>query len=60
MTPYQKNLAEQASKEMDSERLMLLVTELCDAMDKEHTENRQSRRDCLEDCKEYAKPFLCD
>jgi hypothetical protein len=55
MTPNQKNVAEQASKEMDSKRLMILVTELCDAIDVEHIENRQSRRGCLDDCREYSK-----
>jgi hypothetical protein len=33
MTLYQKNLAE-----VNSTKLLLLVTELCDAIDKEHIE----------------------
>jgi hypothetical protein len=60
MTLYQKNLAEQASTEMNSTKLLLLVTELCDAIDEEHAENRHSRRNCLDDCRENTKPSLCD
>jgi hypothetical protein len=60
MTRDQKHIAEQASEEMDSEKLLLLITKLCDAIDKEHAENRHSPHNCLDDCRENAKPFLCD
>jgi hypothetical protein len=33
MTPYQTHLAERASKEMDSVKLLALVAELCRALD---------------------------
>jgi hypothetical protein len=60
MTLYQKNLAEQASTEMNSTKLLLLVTELCNAIDEEHVENRHSQSNCLDDCRENARPFICD
>jgi hypothetical protein len=56
MTPEQTHLAEQASKETDSEKLMLLITQLCDALDKERAENRHLRHNCRDDCKENTKP----
>jgi len=55
MTPHQTHLAEQASKEMDSGKLMHLITELCRSFDGELEENRQSRRGCAEDCREYTQ-----
>jgi hypothetical protein len=54
LTPHQYQLAEQASKEMDSGKLMHLIAQLCSAIDKEREGNRQSRRGCAEDCREYA------
>jgi hypothetical protein len=56
MTPRSLQLAEQASKEMDSGKLMHLIAELCRAIDTEREENRKSRRGCAEDCKEYEPP----
>lgn len=32
---------------------MYLIAELCRAIDSQHEENRQSRRGCAEDCREY-------
>ena len=55
LTPHQSRLAEQASNEMDSGKLMQLITELCDALENEHEENRPLRRGCAEDCREYKK-----
>jgi hypothetical protein len=55
LTPRTMHLAERASKEMDSGKLMHLITKLCDAFDDEQEENRQSRRGCLEDCREYKQ-----
>jgi hypothetical protein len=57
MTPRSLHLAEQASKEMDSGKLMHLIAELCRAIDSEREENRQSRRGCAEDCREYEPPL---
>jgi hypothetical protein len=56
MTPRSLHLAEQASKEMDSGKLMHLIAELCCAIDNENEENRQSRRGCVEDCTEHEPP----
>jgi hypothetical protein len=53
LTPHQLHLAEQASIEMDSGKLMHLIAELCRAIDCEHEENRQLRSGCHEDCREY-------
>ena len=53
LTPHQSRLAEQASTEMDSGKLMHLITQLCDSFHSELEENRQSRRGCAEDCREY-------
>jgi hypothetical protein len=55
MTSYQLRLAEQASKEMDSGKLMHLIAELCQALDGEHEENRPSRMGCIADCGEYER-----
>src|SRR5579862_8337524 len=52
MTPHQTRLAEQASKEMDSMKLLVLVAELCRAIDDEHKENI-FRVGCREDCREH-------
>jgi len=57
MTPHTMHLAEQASKEMDSGKLMHLIAELCRAIDSEREENRLSRRGCAEDCREH-KPLV--
>jgi hypothetical protein len=57
LTPHQSRLAEQASNEMDSGKLMHLIAELCNAFDSEREENRQSRRGCAEDCREYEPPL---
>jgi hypothetical protein len=54
LTPHQSRLAEQASKEMDSGKLMHLIAQLCRAIDSEREANRQSRRGCAEDCREYT------
>ena len=54
MTAHQMHLAEQACKEMDSGKLMHLITELCDTFDNEREDNRQWRRGCAEDCREYG------
>lgn len=53
MTPHSLHLAEQASKETDSGKLMHLIAELCRSIDSEHEENRQLRSGCHEDCREY-------
>jgi len=53
LTPRSFYLAQQASKEMDSGKLMHLIAQLCRAIDSEREENRQSRRGCTEDCREY-------
>jgi len=55
MTPRTLHLAERASKEMDSGKLMHLIAELCRAIDSEREENRESQRGCLEDCREYKQ-----
>jgi hypothetical protein len=60
MTPYQRHLAEQASTEMDSRKLLLLVAELSDAIDNDCKENRRVRQNCVENRREQATPFLCD
>jgi hypothetical protein len=52
MTPHQTHLAEQVSKEMDSVKLLVLVAELCRALDDEHEENL-FRVGCREDCREH-------
>jgi hypothetical protein len=57
LTPRSLHLAQQASKEMDSGKLMHLIAELCRAIDSEREENRQSRLGCAEDCKEYKLPL---
>jgi hypothetical protein len=54
VTPNQTHLAEQASKEMDSVKLLVLMAELCRAIDNEHKENI-FRVDCLEDCREHRE-----
>jgi len=56
LTPRSLHLAEQASKERDSGKLMHLIAELCRAIDSEREQNRQSRIGCAEDCKEYKLP----
>jgi len=56
LTPHQLHLAEQASNEMDSGKLMHLVAELCRAIDSQYEENRQSRIGCAADCREYQGP----
>jgi len=53
LTPRTMHLAERASKEMDSGKLMHLIAQLCRAIDTEREENRLSRRGCAEDCREY-------
>jgi hypothetical protein len=53
LTPHQSRLAEQASTEMDSGKLMHLIAELCRAIDSEREENRLSRTGCVEDCREH-------
>jgi hypothetical protein len=53
LTPHQSRLAEQASIEMDSEKLLHLITQLCRSFDSELEERRQSRPGCIEDCREY-------
>jgi hypothetical protein len=60
MTPYQHHLAEQASTEMNPQKLMNLVAALCSALDDEQAQNRQLRQGCLADCREHSKPFLGD
>jgi hypothetical protein len=55
MTSHQTRLAEQVSKEMDSVKLLVLVAELCRALDNEREENL-FRVGCLEDCKEHQSP----
>jgi len=57
LTPRSLHLAEQASKEMDSGKLMHLIAELCRAIDSEREDNRPSRRGCAEDCREYEPPI---
>jgi len=57
MTPHPLHLAEQASKEMESGKLMHLIAELCRAIDAEREENRQSRTGCAEDCREHNPPL---
>jgi hypothetical protein len=52
MTPHQTHLAEQVSKEKDSVKLLVLVAELCRALNNEHEENI-FRVGCREDCREY-------
>ena len=52
MTPHQKHLAKQVSREMDSVKLLVLVAELCRALDNEHEENI-FRVGCREDCREH-------
>ena len=52
MTPHQTHLSEQVSKEMDSVKLLVLVAELCRALDNEHEENL-FRVGCREDCREH-------
>jgi hypothetical protein len=49
MTPYQQHLAEQASKEMDSAKLLVLVIELCHAMDTEIEDKPRLRIGCQSD-----------
>jgi hypothetical protein len=56
LTPRRSYLAKQAGNEMNSGKLMQLITELCDALENEHEENRPSRRGCAEDCREYEQP----
>jgi hypothetical protein len=52
MTPHQTHLAEQVSKEMDTTKLLVLLAELCRALDNEREENI-FRVGCLEDCREH-------
>jgi hypothetical protein len=52
MTSHQTHLAELASKEMDSVKLLVLVAELCHALDNEREENL-FRVGCREDCREH-------
>ena len=54
MTPHQTHLAEQGSKEKDSVNLLVMVAELCRAIDSEHKENI-FRVGCREDCREYQE-----
>jgi hypothetical protein len=54
MTPHQTHLAEQASKEMDSMKLSVLIAQLCRALDDEREENL-FRVGCREDCREHQK-----
>jgi hypothetical protein len=54
MTPHQTHLAEQVSKERDSVKLLVLVAELCRALDNEREENL-FRMGCREDCKEHQE-----
>ena len=56
MTPYLTHLAEQASTELDSTKLLDLVDELCRAIDAEREANRLRRLGCRRDCKEQADP----
>ena len=56
MTPYQTHLAEQASTELDSTKVLDLVNELCRAIDAEKEANRLWRLGCRRDCKEQADP----
>jgi hypothetical protein len=58
MSPLSLHLAEQASTEMDSAKLIHLIGELCRAIDSEHEKNRHSRMGCIEDCREYEKKPL--
>jgi hypothetical protein len=57
MTPYQEHLAEQASTEMDATKLLVLVDELCRAIDSEIEDNRLLRLGCKRDCKEHSHVF---
>jgi hypothetical protein len=54
MTPYQTQLAEQASTELDSTKLLDVVDKLCRAIDAERESNHQLRLDCQRDCKEHG------
>jgi hypothetical protein len=53
MTPHTQHLAEQASLETDPAKLLVLVNNLCTAIDNERTENRHLRQGCVEDCREH-------
>lgn len=55
MTPHQQHLAEQVSRETDSERLKHLIAELCFAFDSEREENFLLRPGCQEDCREHQQ-----
>ncbi len=60
MTPHQMHLADQASRETNPSKAKKLLDELCQAIDGEREENRQSRHDCVENRAEHSKPFPCD
>jgi hypothetical protein len=57
MTPYQEHLAEQASTEIDSTQLLVLVDELCRAIVCEIEDNRLLRLGCKRDCKEHSHVY---
>jgi hypothetical protein len=52
MTPHQTHVAEQVSKKEDSVKLLVLLAELCRAIDNEREENL-FRVGCREDCREH-------
>jgi hypothetical protein len=57
MTPFQEHLAKQASTEMDSTKLLVLIDELCGAIDSEIEDNRLLRLGCKWDCKEHGHVY---
>jgi hypothetical protein len=57
MTPYQDHLAAQASTERVSTRLLMLVGELCRAIDSEMEDNRLLRLGCKRDCREHRQVY---
>ena len=53
MTPHAQHLAEQASSEPDPAKLLVLINDLCDAIDNERAQNRHLRQGCAKDCREH-------
>jgi hypothetical protein len=54
MTPHQTRLAREVSEKTDSVKLLVLLAELCRAIDNEREENI-FRVDCREDCREHQR-----
>ena len=57
MTPYPEQFAAPASTETVSTRMLVLVGELCRAIDSEMEDNRLLRLGCKRDCQEHRHVY---